>query len=148
MRIIPFLLILFSISVNAQKNKTNTKNGFALNGYDAISYFKSNPLPGEKKYQATYKNATYIFSSVEHRNIFNDNPKKYVPQYGGYCAYAVAKKGTQVSINPKSYEIRNGKLYLFYNAWGTNTLKLWQQENIDELIKKGDENWKRINNDN
>jgi len=53
-------------------------------------------------------------------------------------------KQQKVTINPKTYEIRNGKLYLFYNSWGTNTLSLWLEENPIELAKKADRNWKQI----
>ncbi|MDG1731210.1 MAG: YHS domain-containing (seleno)protein [Algibacter sp.] len=76
--------------------------------------------------------------------IFNKNPKKYIPQYGGYCAYAIAVKSDKVSINPKTFQIKGDKLYLFYNAWGTNTLDLWKKENENVLREKADENWKNL----
>jgi len=65
-----------------------------------------------------------MFSTKENLETFKKMPKKHMPQYGGYCAYAIGKNGEKVSINPKTFEIRDGKLYLFYNSWGTNTLKL------------------------
>ena len=65
-------------------------------------------------------------------------------QYGGYCAYAIAVDSKKVSINPKTFEIRDGKLYLFYNAWGTNTLKLWQKENVKGLQEKADKYWEAL----
>ena len=78
--------------------------------------------------------------------VFKGNPKKYIPQYGGYCAYAVAEKSDKVSINPKTFEIINDKLYLFYNAWGTNTLELWRKRNVKDLLEKADNNWELIKN--
>ena len=76
--------------------------------------------------------------------MFQKNPKKYIPQYGGYCAYAIGKSSEKVSINPKTFEIRNDKLYLFYNSWGTNTLKPWKQETPEKLKNQADINWIKI----
>lgn len=86
----------------------------------------------------------YKFSTQKNLAIFNENPEKYIPQYGGYCAYAVAIKSDKVSIDPETFEIRDRKLYLFYNAWGTNTLKFWQNEAPAELINKANKNWEKI----
>ena len=103
-----------------------------------ISYFENNAEKGNNKFVTTYNNVKFKFVSQAHLDTFNANPKTYVPQYGGYCAYAIAEKGKKVSINPKSFEIRDGKLYLFYNAWGTNTLNLWQEENPEKLKNKAE----------
>jgi len=64
-------------------------------------------------YRATYDGANYKFSTKQHLVTFKTNPKKYIPQYGGYCAYAIAEKSKKVSINPETYDIIDGKLYLF-----------------------------------
>ena len=101
-------------------------------------------IKGDKKLKATYDNVTFLFSSKENLEQFKKNPSQYVPQYGGYCAYAVAVKGSKVNINPETFEIRDGKLYLFYNAWGTNTLTLWQEQGPETLKNKADENWEKI----
>ena len=68
----------------------------------------------------------------------------YIPQYGGYCAYAVAESSKKVNIDPETFEIRDGKLYLFYNSWGNNTLKKWNKKNVKGLQKKADLNWEVI----
>lgn len=142
----PFLFILgITISsVSAQTIDYNLKKGFIANGYDVVAYFNNKAVEGSLAFVTTFDGAKYMFSSEENVILFKQNPHKYVPQYGGYCAYAIAEKNEKVSINPKTFLIKNGKLYLFYNAWGTNTLKLWEQNNPTELEQKADKNWKII----
>lgn len=141
-----FILLFFIgvCTIQAQEIDYNTKKGIVAEGYDVVAYFKNQAIEGNEKLTAQYDGVTYLFSSPENLNTFLKNPKKYIPQYGGYCAYAVAVKSKKVSINPESYEIRDDKLYLFYNSWGTNTLKLWMEENPNELKIKADKNWGKI----
>ena len=125
--------VIFTLNYNtifAQNDNYNTKKGYVAEGYDVVSYFKNKPVEGKKAYTATYDGAKFKFSSQEHLDEFNSNPKKYTPQYGGYCAYAIGKSGEKVSIDPETYEIRDGKLYLFYNSWGVNTLNKWNKLNL------------------
>ncbi|WP_412986960.1 YHS domain-containing (seleno)protein [Pontimicrobium sp. IMCC45349] len=141
------LILLFFVglfSLQAQNIDYNTKKGFAAQGYDVVAYFNNQAIEGDKKFTTEYDTIKYKFSTQENLNAFLKTPEKYIPQYGGYCAYAVALKAKKVSIDPKTFEIRNGKLYLFYNAWGTNTLKLWLNENPTHLVEKGDNNWDNI----
>lgn len=144
MRFIVLLFVLISNTVAGQNIDYNTKKGYAAEGYDVVAYFNNEAKEGSKTYTTTYDGIKYKFSSEKNLKTFLEAPERYLPQYGGYCAYAVALKSKKVSIDPKTFEIRDGKLYLFYNAWGTNTLKLWQQEQPDILVKKGDENWGKI----
>ena len=144
MRAIIFLLTLCTSLSFSQPIDNNLKRGFAANGYDVVAYFKNTPLEGSKKFITEYNGAKYKFSSSENLNTFKNNPEKYLPQYGGYCTYAIALKASKVSINPKTFKIINERLYLFYNAWGTNTLDLWQKENERELLEKADKNWSSI----
>lgn len=139
-----FLVLLISSNIFSQNTEYNLKNGYVAEGYDVVSYFQQQVTKGNKQFTANFDGVKFQFSSQENRTLFNLNPQKYIPQYGGFCAYAIGKNGEKVSIHPKTFEIREGKLYLFYNSWGTNTLELWQKEGAEKLQQKADENWKKI----
>lgn len=141
------LLLVLTVSFNAiaQKGDYNvTKKGVAVNGYDVVAYFDGKPTKGDNKLAYKYDGVTFNFSSEKNLEKFKANPIKYIPEYGGYCAYAIAKAGEKVSVNPETYEIRDSKLYLFYNSWGNNTLKSWKEEGAEDLKTKADANWKNI----
>lgn len=145
MKNIFWAFLFFSTALFSQQD-FNTKKGFAAEGYDVVAYFKNKAIKGEKKNIATFDGVKYRFTSKENLITFKKNPSQYIPQYGGYCAYAIGKNAAKVSINPKTFEIRDGKLYLFYNSWGTNTLTLWNKEGADSLKKRADKNWQLLKN--
>lgn len=139
------LLLVFCTSITYSQNTDyNTKKDFIANGYDVVAYFNNEAKVGNKLFVSEFDGIRFKFSSKKNLDSFNKNPEKYIPQYGGYCAYAVALKSSKVSINPETFKIDDGKLYLFYNAWGTNTLELWQKENPTLLKQKADKNWEHI----
>jgi len=140
------LIILFLIGANtiAQSIDYNTKRGYIAKGYDVVSYFNNKAVPGDSKFTTTYDGVKFKFSTQENLETFKTNPEKFVPKYGGYCAYAVAVHGKKVNINPETFEIRNGALYLFYNSGSNNTLKLWKEESPEELKIKADKIWDNI----
>ncbi len=119
-----FFALFISLSfttIQAQEN-LNLKNGIAAEGYDVIAYFNNQALKGDKKYTYKFDSVIYQFSSSKNLEGFKKAPEMYVPQYGGYCAYAVAVKNEKVGVNPKTFQILDNKLYLFYDSWGVNTL--------------------------
>lgn len=122
----------------------NTKGGFIAEGYDVVAYFNNDAVEGLKRYSTTFDGVKFKFSSQKNLDTFLTQPESYIPQYGGYCAYAVAKNSKKVSVDVETFEIRDGKLYLFYNSWGNNTLKKWKKENVKGLQKKADLNWEAI----
>ena len=132
--------------VHAQTTDYNTKKGYAAEGYDVVAYFDNKAQEGLKEFSTEHDGVKYKFSSQANLDKFEGNPSKYTPQYGGYCAYAVAVSGKKVSVNPETFEIRDGKLFLFYNAGKTNTLELWLKEAPEQLKVKADKNWKKIGN--
>ncbi len=144
--IILLIALTFTVSLFSQKNY-NTKKGVIVKGYDVVAYFNNNAIKGSTEFSTKHKNVTFLFSSITNKQLFDANPEKYSPQYGGYCAYALGASGKKVSVNPETFEIRDGKLYLFYNKGKTNTLKLWQKEGADDLQKKADLNWSKIINE-
>jgi len=137
-------LISSSTALFSQQIDYNEQKSFVANGYDVVAYFSNAAVNGSTKYQSVYDGANYRFSSRKNLDTFKVNPKKYVPAYGGWCAYAMADKGEKVTINPKTFEIRNGKLYLFYNAYFNNTYESWLEEMPAKLIKKADVSWSNI----
>lgn len=138
------IILLCSISTTFSGQDHNTKKGFIAEGYDVVSYFENKAEKGDKNFKAEIDGVKFKFTSKENLKQFTKNPNKYTPQYGGYCAYGIGLKGKKVAINPKTFEIRDGKLYLFYNAWGTNTLELWQKEGAEKLQKQADVNWDKL----
>lgn len=139
-----FFLLISITTLHAQSVDYNLKKGYVAEGYDVVAYFNNKAIEGDTKYTTTHDSVKYKFSSQQNLDTFLKTPEKFIPQYGGYCAYAIALKSKKVSIDPETFEIRDGKLYLFYNSWGTNTLELWKKENVKGLQKKGDLNWEAI----
>lgn len=140
-KLLVLILIAVSFSVSAQKEINTNKKGYAANGYDVVAYFVNKAVEGEKDFQTEVDGVKYKFSTKENLKKFKSSPNKYSPQYGGWCAYAIGAKNEKVEINPKTFEVRDGKLFLFYNSWGVNTLKLWKEEGAEKLQKQADKNW-------
>ena len=137
------LTLLISTFFYGQEKDYNVKKGYVAEGYDVVSYFDNKAEEGQKEFTTTYDGVKFKFVSNQHLETFKKNPEKYVPQYGGWCAYAIGANNKKYDINPKTFEIRDGKLYLFYNSWGTNTLSKWEDENPEKLRKQADQNWSK-----
>lgn len=144
MKVALLIVFILSNSLVAQRSDHNTKKGYIAEGYDIVAYFDNEAIEGDKQFSTDYNGTKYKFKSKENLEKFLSNPSQYMPQYGGFCAYAIADKGKKVGIDPKTFLIKDGKLYLFYNAWGTNTLELWNQNDTKILTQKADKNWKAI----
>ena len=144
--IILIILGFYGFNLFSQQNSCNVNaNGVAILGYDVVAYFDNEAKKGKPKYSYTYKEVEYYFSSNKNCEKFKLHPNKYLPQYGGWCAYAMSKKGEKVEMDPKIFEIRDGKLYLFYKSFFNNTYKSWLTENPKVLKKQGDINWQKMN---
>ncbi|HEX5003194.1 MAG TPA: YHS domain-containing (seleno)protein [Bacteroidia bacterium] len=117
------------------------KGGLAIEGYDPVSYFSSSgPVEGKKEFSVNFHAVVYRFATRENLEKFKKDPSMYEPAYGGWCAYAMGKTGEKVEVDPETYKIIGGHLFLFYNAFFNNTLPKW---NADEkhLHENADRNW-------
>jgi YHS domain-containing protein len=139
------LLILTSCAYSQTDAKLfNLEDGIALNGFDPVGYFTEGiAVKGSKEFSYFYDGITYCFASGSDRDIFRLAPVKYMPQYGGWCAYAMGHDGTKVEVDPETFKIINGKLYLFYNKFFNNTLKSWNRDE-PKLQAQADANWLKI----
>jgi YHS domain-containing protein len=150
MKQIIFFVAALSIysSVAAQPDvrgrQFNLEDGLAIQGYDPVAYFaQSKAVKGVKQFSHTLDGVTYYFMSAANRDSFVKDPKSYEPQYGGWCAYAMGEAGEKVEVDPETFKISDGKLYLFYNAFFNNTLPKWNKMEA-ALKSKADNNWKKI----
>lgn len=131
---------------NQRKKQFNIENGVAIQGYDPVTYFKSGKaVKGSKTFAVNADGIIYYCSSAANKALLLKNYKAYEPQYGGWCAYAMGAKGQKVNVNPETFKIVDGKLYLFYNAYFNNTLESWNK-NEDQLKKTADLNWQKFIN--
>jgi len=137
------LILGYAQTDAVRKTNFNIKKQVALEGYDPVSYFTNKPEEGNEKIRTSYKGIVYQFASQANLTKFNAAPDKYEPAYGGWCAYAMGATGEKVKIDPETFKIINGKLYLFYNFWGNNTLTDWNAEET-KLKDAADKNWKKI----
>jgi YHS domain-containing protein len=137
-KLILMLTIMFiSVVSYAQSSEIFSNEKGAINGYDAVAYFKeSKSIKGDTQLNYRWKDANWYFSSKENLETFKVNPEKYVPQYGGYCAYGTSE-GHKAPTQPDAWTIVDGKLYLNYNK----DVKVLWNKNQSELIKKADVNW-------
>lgn len=135
-------LLIFSFNVMAQSDSFNRPvisqtDGIAINGYDAVAFFKENKaIQGSDVYSCRWNDATWYFSSEENRDLFLKNPTEYAPQYGGYCAHAVASNKF-IESDPKSFSIKDKKLYLYRN----NKSKKKALFNFTKIKSRSDKNW-------
>ncbi|MEM8657788.1 MAG: YHS domain-containing (seleno)protein [Pseudomonadota bacterium] len=118
-----------------------TEDGVALRGTDPVAYFtESEPTPGSAEFAADWNGATWHFASAENRDQFLADPEAYAPQFGGFCAWAVAEKGELYSTDPTAWKIVDDKLYLNFNA---GIQKKWEKD-IPGFIKAADNRWPDI----
>ena len=136
--ILPSLLFAQSIDYNEQ-------DGFMADGYDVVAYFDGKAKKGQSAHTLKYDNATYKFNSAKNLETFQANPEKYTPQFGGWCAYAMAYE-QKVTIDPESYEIRDEKLYLFYKSYFSSAFKKWKSEGPADLAIKAMNYWEMVKN--
>ncbi len=150
-----FLLLTLTLVVGGLYGESNlplqerynlSGESIGISGYDPVAYFPEGggkPVKGSIKISSDYEGVTYRFVSEQHKTFFDANPQKYVPLYGGWCAWAVGALGKRVDVDPQSFEIRDGKLYLFYRDTELDTRALWLKDTTN-LVEKATINWKKL----
>jgi len=118
--------------------KTYAEDGIAISGADAVAYFTEETyVPGSADYTHVWQGTTWQFSSEENRDLFAASPEQYAPEYGGYCAWAVAAKDTLVPTDPNAWSVVDSKLYLNANQRVQNN---WEKD-IQGFIAQANNNW-------
>ena len=140
-KFLPFAaLFALAMTAGAQTLVNTDRSGLALQGYDPVSYFTDNAATeGSADITSTSGGATYRFASAEHKQMFDADPAKYTPQFGGYCAYAVSR-GDTASIDPEAFQIVDGRLILQYSK---SILATFNKDTSANL-SKADANWPKL----
>lgn len=125
---------------SAATPKIYTEDGIAVDGSDVVAYFTdSKPVMGRKDITHDWMGATWRFASEANRAAFAADPAAYAPQFGGYCAYAVANGATAPTV-PEAWRIVDGKLYLNFSK---GVQKRWL-EDVPGNIAKANANWPAV----
>ncbi|WP_170516471.1 YHS domain-containing (seleno)protein [Ruegeria atlantica] len=112
-------------------------DGTAMSGYDVVSYFNGDaPVHGQPKYAVVWKGAQWHFATAENRDAFERDPRAFAPQFGGYCAYAMAH-GSLVSTDPKAWQVVDGRLYLTHSP---EIEAMWREAKT-EYIRMAEAHW-------
>lgn len=134
------LIILGVIGLQTVFAGDHSVNAVGVNGYDVVTYHTSKrPLRGNGNYVSKHKGVTYLFANEENKKEFEKAPDKYLPAYGGWCAYGVSV-GKKFAADPEIWELVDGKLYLNLD----NSIKQLWRVDIPGNIKKADNHWASI----
>jgi len=134
-----FALAVLAVPALAGPAK-NLVDGVALHGFDPVAYFVDDkPTKGDPSITSTFDGATYEFASKEHKALFDKTPAKYVPVYGGYCAFAVTE-GIKADIDPYAYAINDGKLYVNFSVEARDAF----QAHVADNSHKAEANWPKV----
>jgi YHS domain-containing protein len=136
-----FCALLATAAVGQTKTLQNLdKAGLAIQGYDPVAFFtQGKPVLGQAQFESTYKGARYRFASTEDKAMFDANPTKYEPQFGGYCAYAVSE-GHTAPVKIEAFMIVNGRLLMQYDL----DVKKTFEKDPQGRLQKADNNWPGI----
>lgn len=134
------VLVLFTMMAHAQKSEIFAPAGKAIKGYDPVAFFTaSKAVMGQDSLSYKWQDATWLFSTRKNMEDFKSNPEKYVPQYGGYCAYGTSQ-GHKAPTETDTWTVVDDKLYFNYNK---KVQEIWLKDQ-KALIIKADHEWPGI----
>ena len=133
----------FTFGQNKKANNIDDSK-IALQGYSAVSYLDLGLAQrGSKQFKTVHNKIAYYFTSADQKAKFDKNPNKYLPQYGGFCAFG-AYVGAKFRVDPNKFVVSNGKYYLFLNDVEVDAKQLWIGEKESKLISTANKNWKSL----
>ena len=143
--VIVTMLLFTTVGFSQNKARQNIDDSkIALQGYSPVSYLDLEiAQKGLKEHKSTYDGLAYYFTSEEQKKSFDTNPKKYLPEYGGYCAFGVSV-GAKFRVDPNKFVVKDGKYYLFLYNLEVDAQQLWLAGNHKELVSKSDTNWTKL----
>lgn len=148
--ILVMILLFLETLIQAANTENVSETGHALHGYDPVSYHGGAAKKGNPKYFLNHDGVKYVFTSRKNIELFQKQPNKFKPAFGGWCAWAMLE-GKKVDVDPEKFKIINGKTYLYYTSFFVDTLEKWnelaQTESEEVLTKKANINWQKLMSD-
>jgi YHS domain-containing protein len=140
---------VFALSSVIVRGQTSTQSkslvnidsqGIAAHGYDPVAFFTEGKAnKGDSQWRSTYGGAAYYFQSNSNREMFDKDPAKYAPQYGGYCAMSMTM-GKLEDVDPNYFVVHGDKLLLQHNE----KAYMMFSKDVEGNIKKADANWAKL----
>jgi len=137
-------------NLNLQATTTTTmsnpvsvdSNNVALEGYCSVSYHFGPPVKGDPAFSSVHEGTTYLFGSKGGKDMFDANPPKYTPAYGGFCAFGMSMGGL-VKADPLNFKFvgDNKKLHVFKKTPEVDTKPMWEADEKG-VQAKAEEHWK------
>ena len=120
-------------------------SGLALEGYCPVAYFAvDRAVRGNPKFASTYDEVTYHFVSADAKQAFDADPEKYLPAFGGWCAFGMSVSD-KFPVDPTRFKIVDGRLLVFLANRNLDALDLWNEGDQRELLAKAEAHWARVN---
>jgi YHS domain-containing protein len=137
--------ISFALTAQDKMSKNIDNSNVALEGYSPVSYLNLGlAQKGKQQFKSEYQKVVYYFTSADQKTTFDANPTKFLPQYGGYCAFGIYA-GAKFRVNPTTFTVKDGKYYLFLTNLELDAKQLWMEKNDHKLLKStADKNWKKL----
>ncbi len=139
--------LIISNAVSAQDKQANNidNSNIALSGYSPVSYLDlSLAQRGDKQFKSEYQKVVYYFTSAEQKASFDKNPTKYLPQYGGFCAFGIYA-GAKFRVDPNKFIVKDGKYFLYLYNLELDAQQLWLAENNhNALVATANTNWQKL----
>lgn len=131
---------------NTKEWNLPSKGKPAIDGYDPVAYFPEfggKATKGKAEFAVNHQGVFYWFASAEHRAAFLKDPARFEPAHGGWCSYAIVTND-KVEIEPKSFIVKDGRLFLFYDGFGGDAKAKWLKKDHQQQADAADKNWKTI----
>lgn len=145
--VITLMAFVLTITLSAQDKMANNidNSNIALEGYSPVSYLDLGLAQrGSKEFKSEHNNVAYYLTSAEQKATFDKNPNKYLPEYGGFCAFGTYA-GAKFRVDPNKFIVKDGKYYLYLNNVELDAKQLWLAENDHNKLKStADANWKKL----
>lgn len=131
------LLVAIAATGAAAQRVNADRRGLAVKGYDVVAYFvDGRAVPGDAGFEHVVDGVRYRFASAGNRDRFAREPQRFLPQYGGFCAWAVSR-GYTADTDPLAWRVVDGRLFLNYDR---SVQRQWEGD-IPGNVTKGDANW-------